>query len=421
MDNTKGSLILKALSPDADEAQVIAYLEKRAKSIPPEKIPQLLKSLPVVLSRNVAEETGQLVIGRLSELGAIALFLPAHEAERWDREGDASQLNEEGYAIAKGGVKAPLNPTLEHLKQINKELLIVLSMLGIAWMLNYSLASQYLLLGLYTLPAVVSAYLFGRRQAVLTAFASILLVGLVNYFNPGRFDSVQFAGIGGDNQWYHIISWGCILLVTAYTMGTLYERNKLKMEELRQTYQGLLLILRHFIAQDEEKENHCFRVSIYATRIASAMGLEKEAIEDIRSAALLHDIGHLKISRSILLKAARINRLPSSLLGEQGLDAHPLSGPMGRILPMLIGQHTQPEPAINEEEPAAPPLGARILAVADAYDLLTTGIDQQPPLLPPEAKAKILADTDSGFDANVVKAFAAAVDRLDLDLPNIVL
>lgn len=81
MDNNKGSLILKALSPDADEAQVIAYLEKRAKSIPPEKIPELLESLPVVLSRNVAEETGQLVIERLEELGAIAMFLPAEEGK----------------------------------------------------------------------------------------------------------------------------------------------------------------------------------------------------------------------------------------------------------------------------------------------------------------------------------------------------
>ena len=53
-------------------------------------------------------------------------------------------------------------------------------------------------MGFYALPAVVSAYLFGRRQAVLTAFVSILLVGLVSFFNPHRFDVVQLAGIGGD-------------------------------------------------------------------------------------------------------------------------------------------------------------------------------------------------------------------------------
>ena len=79
MDNSKGSLILKALSPAADEAQLTAYLEKRAKSIPPEQIPALLKNLPVILSRNVAEETGLLVIRRLEELGAEALFIPTQD------------------------------------------------------------------------------------------------------------------------------------------------------------------------------------------------------------------------------------------------------------------------------------------------------------------------------------------------------
>ena len=414
MDNNKGSLILKALSPDADQAQIVAYLEKRAKSIPPEKIPQLLQNLPVVLSRNVAEETGQLVVQRLRELGGIALFLSAREGEEGQGSGPEDVL-----ATARAEKTLP-SPFVVRLRQFYKELGIISFMLGVAWMLNYSIASQYLLLGFYTLPAVVSAYLFGRRQAVLTAFAAILLVGLVDYYNPGRFGGEQFAGIGGDNHWYHITSWGCMLLVTAYTMGTLYERNKYKMEELRQTYQGLLLILRHFIAQDEDKENHCFRVSIYATRIAAAMGLEKEAIEDIRSAALLHDIGHLKISRSILLKAARMNRLPSSLIGEPKMEAHPLSGPMGRILPMLIGQHASSGP-VGKSEAVDPPIGAKILVVADAYDLLTTGGDKQPPLKPMEAKARILADVESGYDADVVKALAAAVDRLDLDLPSIVL
>lgn len=420
MDNNKGSLILKALSPEADAAQIIAYLEKRAKSIPADKIPLILNNLPVVLSRNVAEETGQLVIERLRELGAVALFLPFQERGEEKPASDAEAAADAGGETVTQlpPMPSPRQQALLRFKEVNKELWIVLSMLAIAWMLNYTLASRYLLLGFYTLPAVVSAYLFGRRQAVLTAFVSILLVGLVSYFNPHRFDVVQLAGIGGDNQWYHIISWGCILLVTAYTMGTLYERNKNKMEELRQTYQGLLLILRHFVAQDEDKENHCFRVSIYATRIAAAMGLEKEAIEDIRSAALLHDIGHLKISRSILSKAARLNRLPSV---DNGLvESHPLSGPMGRILPLLLGQHPQVDAAVDNEEATAP-IGARILSVADAFDRLTIGTPDQPALSAQEAKIRIQEEGEAAYDPAVVKAFAAAVDRLDMELPSIIL
>jgi hypothetical protein len=422
MDNSKGSLILKALSPAADEAQIIAYLEKRAKSIPADQIPSLLRNLPVVLSRNVAEETGRLVVRRLEDLGAEALFLPSRDNA--DPVGAAS--NEDSVDAAElmrtQMAEQPRKTVLpQALLKTNKEVLIIVAMLAIAWMINSTLASQYLLLGCYTLPAVVSAYLFGRRQAVLTAFASILLVSLVSVYNPGRFDQSTLAGIGGGNQWYHIISWGCILLVTAYTMGTLYERLKTKMEELRQTYQGLLLILRHFIAQDEDKENHCFRVSIYATRIASAMGMGKDDIEDIRSAALVHDLGRLKISRSILHKAAQLSRddrLPVSD-GPSG-DEHLLSGPMGRILPLLLGHH-EPFEQASSADPAPIPLGARILAVADAYDTLTAGSGGQPPLSPEAAKARILDQQASPFDPDVVTAFAKAFDRMEMELPTIIL
>ena len=422
MNNNKGSLILKALSPDADEAQLITYLEKRAKSIPSDKIPDLLRNLPVVLSRNVAEETGLLVVQRLHELGAIALFIPV-QGEACQDEPAPQQHNgtTDTTNLIEAGRTSPVPPMKSYRswQRVNKELCIILSMLAIAWLLNTTIASQYLLLGFYTLPSVLSAYYFGRRQAVFTAFASILLVGLVSYFNPGRFEQFNLAGLGGDSQWYHILSWGCILLVTAYTMGTLYERNKSKMQELRQTYQGLLLILRHFIAQDEERENHCFRVSIYATRIATFMGLEKDDIEDIRSAALLHDLGQLKISRSILHKAASLVRNEPVAVGGP-LNEHLLSGPMGRILPMLLGDKTEGELRTGEEGTNIP-MGARILAVADAYDTLTVGNASQPGLPPESAKDTIVAGSGTSYDPEVVKAFAAAFNRLEMELPSIIL
>jgi HD-GYP domain-containing protein (c-di-GMP phosphodiesterase class II) len=420
MNNSKGSLILKALSPAVDEAQLTAYLEKRAKSIPPAQIPALLKNLPVILSRNVAEETGLLVIRRLEELGAEALFIPAQE-----NDADETTLDPPNEPIDLAALMRARRKNSRYnknagrsLKQLYKEIGIILAMLGVAWMFNYTIASQYLILGFYTLPAVLSAYLFGRRQAVFTAFASILLVGVVSHYNPGRFDQFNLAGVGGANQWYHVISWGCILLVTAYTMGTLYERNKNKMRELRQTYRGLLMILRHLVAQDDEEENHCFRVSIYATRIAVGMGLEKDEIEDIRSAALLHDLGKLQISRSILRKAVRLNRDDRS--PANGIKSYEplLRGPLGGVLPMLLGHHEQFES--NRDRPSIP-LGARILAVADVFDTLTVDGPDRKALPPADVKEQIVAGSGTKFDPEVVKAFTSAFDRMEMELPNIML
>jgi hypothetical protein len=109
--------------------------------------------------------------------------------------------------------------------------------------------------------------------------------------------------------------WGGVLLVTGYSMGTLYEHKSEQIRELQETYHGVLMILRHFIAKDAYTENHSYRVSIYAAKIAASVGLTSGRIEDVRAAALLHDIGKLDISRDLLYKAARSPQKTSSSTG----------------------------------------------------------------------------------------------------------
>ncbi len=70
------------------------------------------------------------------------------------------------------------------LERANKELWLVFWLFALAGMLNSLVASQRVVLGLYTMPTVVSAYLYGRRHATLTALASVLLVILLSWFNP---------------------------------------------------------------------------------------------------------------------------------------------------------------------------------------------------------------------------------------------
>ena len=187
-------------------------------------------------------------------------------------------------------------------ERVNKELWLVLSLFVIAALLNFAVSSQRMVLGFYTLPTVVSAYLYSRRHATLTALASVLLVVLLRYFNPELFGLAAASAM----EWLEITVWGGTLIVTGYLMGSLYEHKDTQVRELRETYHGILMILRHFISKDKYTENHSYRVSVYATKIAAQLGLDNERIEDIRSAALLHDIGKLDISKQILYKAARL-------------------------------------------------------------------------------------------------------------------
>ena len=194
---------------------------------------------------------------------------------------------------------------IDRVAEVNRELWLILSLFIIAGLLNWLVASHGMILGFYTIPTLFSAYVYGRRHAVLTAIASILLVVIACFVNPTLLVQSN-AMLGEVDRWFDVGIWGGLLTITAYTMGTLHERKETHVRELRRTYFGVLTILQQFISNDKYTHNHSYRVALYASSIASRMGLDEGRIDDIRAAALLHDIGKLETSREILCKAANL-------------------------------------------------------------------------------------------------------------------
>ena len=76
---------------------------------------------------------------------------------------------------------------VRRLLEANKDLWLFSMMFAILAGLNYVVASEGMVLGFYVLPAVFSAYFYGRRHATLTALASVLLVILTVYLDPHLF------------------------------------------------------------------------------------------------------------------------------------------------------------------------------------------------------------------------------------------
>jgi len=152
-----------------------------------------------------------------------------------------------------------VKPQLGRIEQVNKELWILLSLFFICLLLNLVVDGQRMVLSFYTLPTLGSAYLYGRRQGTLTAFGSVLLVCIMTWYNPVLFAAPVHlqTSIG---RWIDITVWGGVLIITGYSMGSLYEHKAAQLSELRETYHGVLMILRHFIAKDEYTENHCYRI-----------------------------------------------------------------------------------------------------------------------------------------------------------------
>lgn len=308
---------------------------------------------------------------------------------------------------------------------VNKELWLILSMMAIAAVMNYVMTGKHMLLGLYTMPTLFSAYFYGRRHAVLTSFASIFVVGLLSHFNPGISIQVENTPFMA-RHWYDMTAWAGILLMTAYAMGTLYERHESKQKELRETYHGVLLILRQFVSKDKYTENHCYRVSVYAAKIASHLRLSADRIDDMRAASLLHDVGKLETSRQLLYKAARLTNdemIEVRKHADGGVRLlEPVGGSLRRILPIVLAHHDKYDgsgyhPTSGEEIP----LEARIIAVADVYDSLTSDRPYRKAMSPFDAKEIITKGSGTEFDPSVVHAFLNAFRRGEMEVPEVVL
>lgn len=165
--------------------------------------------------------------------------------------------------------------------------------------------------------------------------------------------------------------------------------------------------------RDIAQVGHARQVADLARRIARTVPLDAEAARDLPIAALLHDIGHIGLSDAVL--ARPLHRLGGDelrryrlhpVLGEQALLA---SDDMQGVAPLIRSHHERWDGQGFPDglRGAAIPVGARILAVADAYEDLRSGCIDGQALSPLDARRAVIAGRGSRFDPTVIDAFAS--------------
>jgi putative nucleotidyltransferase with HDIG domain len=169
-------------------------------------------------------------------------------------------------------------------------------------------------------------------------------------------------------------------------------------------------------AKDPHTHGHSARVARYAAATAEELGLEPQEIENILYAGLLHDIGKIGVSEQILHKPAILD------VEEWGvIKAHPITGAkilepipsLQRIIPLVRHHHERydgtgyPQGLTGKEIP----LGARILAVADAFEAMTYHRPYRRAMPLAQAAAILKEGMGKQWDAEVVKAFLKMLER----------
>ena len=183
------------------------------------------------------------------------------------------------------------------------------------------------------------------------------------------------------------------------------------MTQLQDTYLMTIEALAAAVeARDPYTHGHTRRVEEYATIMAKALGATDPEISALRRACVLHDIGKIGIEDTILRKQARLE--PDEALRMQ---KHPVIGVdmlkgidfLDPVLPLIRHHHERWDGNGYPDELRADeiPLGARILAVADAVDAMTSDRPYRAARTFEYAKTEILKGSATHFDPEVVTAF----------------
>jgi CRP-like cAMP-binding protein len=166
--------------------------------------------------------------------------------------------------------------------------------------------------------------------------------------------------------------------------------------------------------KDDNTGTHLERVSRYSETLAQGAGLSDQMVADIRHAAPMHDIGKIGIPERILLKPGRLTADELRVMQAHPtiggrILANPGSGLMRRAREIALGHHERFDGTgyPDGEQGEDIPLSARIVALADVFDALTTARPYKAAFPPERAAELIHRERRRHFDPVLVDLFEA--------------
>ena len=204
------------------------------------------------------------------------------------------------------------------------------------------------------------------------------------------------------------VLWGATLALLSLLAAGLLVAMERRTRSLQHAYHGAVDIMSRIIDSVERyAENHSRRVAENSMEVARALGCAEDEVEDIRVAALLHDLGKLDLPADALAAAAGLTPGELADAGFYGRpDASTGRGALRLVVPMVACcQERWDGTGRRALQGREIPLGARIIAVADAYDALVTDRPYQKARSAEEAHAALLGASGTQFDPLVVDVF----------------
>ena len=188
----------------------------------------------------------------------------------------------------------------------------------------------------------------------------------------------------------------------------------------RMTMQTISAIANTLDAKDPYTEGHARRVSAYCVQMALELGMSKEDAENLRLVALFHDIGKVGVPDSVLKKPGRLNDEEFEEMKQHTIVGSDIIKDLSMVPGIFIGaryHHERydgsgyPEGLKGEEIPYI----ARIIAVADAYDAMTTDRVYRKHLSIDQVLIELERGAGTQFDPDIVDATIKLVKSGELE------
>lgn len=191
-------------------------------------------------------------------------------------------------------------------------------------------------------------------------------------------------------------------------------------EELRGNYFSTIQALAAAIdAKDPYTHGHSARVAEYAIAAAKELKMTMAQMELIQAAAYLHDVGKIGIPEPILTKPGKLTDEEYEIIKTHPEISARILSPVnfnGDVIPIVRGHHERYDGHGYPDHVKGPsiPFEARLLAVADSFDAMTSVRPYRPPRTVDDAKNELLRCAGSQFDRDIVEAFIKAVEKTQI-------
>jgi HD domain-containing protein len=264
-------------------------------------------------------------------------------------------------------------------------LLLVLAIVAI----HDLVVQKFAFLNFYFLPMILAGFYGGRRFAVMAGVFVVALVFFYQYVQgldmlPGFYPDALLA----------LAPWAGFLILTGYVVGGLAEQRAVRLAEVKNAYLATLeLLTYHIESAERNQQGHSNRVAEVAAAIARELKLTEADVENLRVAALLHEVG---------TRDQRLLRLLSRSVTDSSV------GGALRGAAEIIREYGHYYEIVGEDwdiEALPLPLTVKILAVADAFETLQMAT----PVRPAFPKWTALEEVERGVGKTFAKDAARAL------------